>query len=225
MVPYGEIVSFHGITEPVASLLHFAGAGVATIAAVILIRRGRGHWLRVASLGVFAFSAIFLLCMSGLYHLLSPELPERAFFQRLDHAGIWMLIAGTFTPIHVILMRRGWRWGMLAILWAVALAGITLKTLFFHELSEGAGLSLYLGVGWLGVITLGRLTWERGVRFASPLVTGGMAYSVGAVMEFFRWPVLLPGVVGPHEVLHFAVLSGLALHWSFIQGWADLSVE
>ena len=72
---------------------------------------------------------------------------------------------------------------MLAILWGVALAGVFLKALFFHELFEGAGRSLYLGLGWLGVITLGKPSWERGVRFATPLVTGGMASSVGGVIS------------------------------------------
>jgi predicted membrane channel-forming protein YqfA (hemolysin III family) len=76
-------------------------------------------------------------------------------------------------------------------------------------------------MGWIGLIS-GGLLWRRsGFRFVAPILWGGVAYSIGALMEHWRWPTLVPGVIQPHEVFHVAVLVGLALHWSFIYAIAD----
>ena len=136
--------------------------------------------------------------------------------QRLDHAGIFLLIAGTFTAVHSILFRGIWRWGMLLMIWAIAITSITLKTIYFHDLSEWFGLSLYLGMGWLGAIT-GILLYRRfGFVFIRPLIYGALAYTSGAVVEFIRMPVLIPGVIGPHELFHITVLLGLGYHFAFV---------
>ena len=80
---------------------------------------------------------------------------------------------------------------------------------------------MYLGLGWLGVISTVALARRFGVRFVLPLVWGALAYTLGAVAEFLGWPVLVPGVVGPHEVFHLAVLAGISFHWAFIRGIAS----
>jgi channel protein (hemolysin III family) len=157
--------------------------------------------------------------MSGVFHLLEPQGSARDVLQRLDHAGIFFLIAGSFTAVHGILFRGIWRWGMLLLIWAIAITSITLKTIYFHDLSEWLGLSLYLGMGWLGAIT-GVLLYRRfGFVFIKPLVYGALAYTAGAVIEFIRMPVLIPGVIGPHELFHIAVLIGLGYHFAFVSSF------
>ena len=214
------MLSIPGFSEPVSSLTHLAGAVVFAILGAFLIARGRGDARRVMSLVVFAFSCVLLLSFSGVYHLLSPGTPARSVLMRLDHAAIFVLIAGSFTPVHVILLRDLWHWHLLAWIWLAAIAGLVLKTVYFEVTPEWLGLLMYLGLGWLGVISTVALARRSGVRFVLPLVWGALAYTIGAVAEFLGWPVLIPGIVGPHEVFHLAVLAGISFHWAFILGIA-----
>ncbi len=201
--------------EPVSSLSHFIGALVCVPCSLKLLRtRGLSAGQRFA-LYVFCGSCIGLLTMSGVYHLL-PTGPARDVLQRLDHAAIFVLIAGTFTPIHVILFRGGWRWGPLFLVWLFAVLGIVLKTMFFSQIPEAVGISMYLGMGWMGAAS-GVLAWyQRGFAFILPLLSGSVVYSAGTVFEFVHQPILIPGVVGPHELFHLMVLGGMAFHWKFI---------
>jgi channel protein (hemolysin III family) len=220
-----ETISIPGFTEPISSLTHLVGAGAFAIIGLVLIFRGRGNWARVVSLTVYVFSCVLLLSMSGVYHLLAFNGAGRAVLARLDHAAIFVFIAGTFTPAHVILFRGPGRWGMLLAIWGVAAAGVTLKTVFFTDTDEWLGLASYLAMGWLGIIS-GTALWRKyGRSFVRPLFWGGCAYTVGAVLDFLRWPILYPGVLGAHEAFHIAVLIGAALHfrfiWQFAPGWGQ----
>ena len=210
------MLSIPGFSDPVSSLTHLAGALVFAILGGFLIARGRGEAPRVISLTVFAFSCVLLLSLSGVYHLLTPETAARGVLARLDHAAIFVLIAGSFTPVHVILLRDRWQWHLLSWIWAAAIAGLTLKTVYFDTIATWLGLLMYLGLGWLGLISTVALARRFGVRFVLPLVWGALAYTIGAVAEFLAWPVLVRGIVGPHEVFHLAVLAGIAFHWAFI---------
>ena len=214
------MLSIPGFSDPVSSLTHLAGAVVFAILSAFLIARGRGDARRVMSLVVFAFSCVLLLSFSGVYHLLSPGTTARGVLMRLDHAAIFVLIAGSFTPVHVILLRDLWHWHLLAWIWALAIVGLVLKTVYFDATPEWIGLLMYLGLGWQGVISTVALARRSGVRFVLPLVWGALAYTVGAVAEFLGWPVLVAGIVGPHEVFHLAVLAGISFHWAFILGIA-----
>jgi channel protein (hemolysin III family) len=211
-----EIYSIPGFSDPVSCWTHLLGAGVFAVLAIFLLRRGWGSWGRVFVLGVFTFGCVFLLSMSGVFHLLSRGSAGRAVLQRLDHAAIFFLIAATFTPVHGILFRGLLRWAPLFLIWSATITGITLKTIFFRDLSEELGLVLYLGLGWLGLFSGGLLWYWYGLRFIQPVIRGALAYTVGAVLEFLRWPVLIPGVVGPHELFHLAVLAGIGFFWQFI---------
>jgi len=188
---------------------------------VCLLKRGAGDAGRMASLAVFCFGSVFLLLVSGLYHLLGPDTPVGSVMHRLDHAAIFILIACTYTPPHIILFRGWLRWGMLALIWSIAVVSITLKMVYFDQMSKPLSLALYLGMGWIG-IGPAVVVWRRyGFRFIQPIFWGGLAYSIGALFYSIGWPVLVPGVVQGHEVFHVAVLIGLAFHWEFIYHIAD----
>jgi len=133
---------------------------VFAVLAAFLLRRGWGNRTRVAFLGVYVFSVVFLLSMSGVYHLLPPGSAGRAVLHRLDHSAIFVLIAGTFTPVHGIVFQGRERWGPLALIWAAAIAGITLKMIWFTDVPYWLGLMCYLGLGWVGAISGGAL-WYR----------------------------------------------------------------
>ena len=216
MAEPAHLLSIPGFSDPFSSLTHLAGAALFAVLSVPLIARGRGNGWRVFSLLVFAFSSVLLLSLSGAYHLLTPGTTARGVLVRLDHAAIFVLIAGSFTPVHAILLRNRWQQTLLAGIWAAAIAGLTLKTVFFTTMPGWAGLSMYLGLGWLGTISTVAIARRRGLRFVLPLVWGALAYTLGALADHLRWPVLIPDIVGPHEVFHIAVLAGIAFHWSFI---------
>ena len=213
-----------GFSDPISSLSHLAGALICLGLTFPLLRRAGGHGGRIVFLGVFAFSCVLLLSMSGVYHLLPLGGTTRAVFLRLDHGAIFVLIAGSFTPIHGILFTGLGRWVPLLLIWAAAIAALTLKTVFFEDLPLWLGLSLYLGLGWLGLASGGVLWYRYGTAFIRPLLLGGLAYTAGAVLEFLDWPTVIPGVLGPHELFHLAVLAGVGLHWAFIFRFAGGAV-
>jgi channel protein (hemolysin III family) len=211
-----EVIPITGFSDPVSSLSHLLGALAFLCLSVVLLGHRRGHWARSACLAVFALASVLLPAISGTYHLLTPDTVGRDVMQRLDHAAIFYLIAGTFTPVHGLLFKGFWRWGMLTLIWVLAIASITIKSIFFTSIGELLGLSMYLGLGWLGLISSVLLVRRYGFRFTRFLIYGGLAYTAGAVLEFLRWPVLIEGVLGPHELFHVAVLIGLGYHWRFI---------
>jgi channel protein (hemolysin III family) len=221
MLEPGPLLSIPGVGDPLSALTHLAGAFVFARLGVSLVRRGRGDVQRTMSLLVFAFSAVLLLLISGTYHLWSPDGAFREVLRRLDHAAIFVLIAGSFTPVHTILFHGPWRWGMLAGIWTVAIAGLTFKTLYFAAIPEGLGLALYLGFGWLGLASWIALVRRFGFRFARPVLWVALAYTLGALTDFLHWPVPVPGLLGSHELFHLAVLAGLSVHWMFISSFAS----
>src|SRR5262249_25579783 len=139
---------------------HLLGAVVFALLTPALLRRGRGDPARGAFLGVFAFACVFLLSMSAVYHMLPRGTGGRSVMERLDHGAIFVLIAGTFTPAHGILFRGLARWGPLLLIWAAAITGITLKTVFFSSLAEWLGAALFPSPGWVGAVS-GRGAWWR----------------------------------------------------------------
>ncbi|MDH5326564.1 MAG: hemolysin III family protein [Gammaproteobacteria bacterium] len=216
-----EILPIPGFSDPFSSITHLVAAAVFFALGVVLVLRGKGSVNRQIMLGLFVFSVVFLLSMSGVYHLLAPGGTARDILQRMDHAGIFFLIAGSFTPVHGVLFRGWRRWGILSLVWAIAICGIVFKSIYFHEMSEWLGLSIYLLMGWIGALT-GLLLYRRyGFQFIKLLIYGALAYTLGAVLEFLRYPIIVPGVVGPHELFHVAVLFGIGYHWAFINKFSD----
>lgn len=211
-----DIYSVPGFTQPFSSISFFLGALFFTYLAYFLIRRGKGSLIRIASLSVFSSSCIFLLVISAVYHLLETSGTAHTVFQRLDHAAIFLVIAGTFTPIQCILFTGLQRWGFLLILWVLAISGLVLKTVFFTTIPEWLGLSFYLGLGWMGLL-MGYKLWQKyGFAFIRPLLIGGICYTVGAIIEYQHKLVIINGILGPHEILHIAVLAGIGFQWWFI---------
>jgi channel protein (hemolysin III family) len=212
-----HVLAIPGFSEPFSSLTHLGGAMAFAILGVFLILRGRGDGWRVTALAVFVFSCVALLSLSGVYHLLEPGTRARGVLMRLDHAAIFVLIAGSFTPVHVILLRARWQMWLLAGIWAAAITGLVLKTVYFSTLPSWLGLSMYLGLGWLGAISTLALARRYGLRFVLPLLWGALAYTLGALADHFDWPAPIAGIVGPHEMFHLAVLAGIGFHWAFIR--------
>ena len=146
-----EVISIPGFADPFSSLSHLFGAMVFAALGVILCVRGRGDGLRMVGLIAFSLGAVLLLATSGVYHLFQPTGYAHRVLQRIDHAAIFLLIAASFTPVHILLFRGWGRWGVLLLIWAIAILGITLKSIYFDSMPAWAGLIMYLGLGWLAI--------------------------------------------------------------------------
>ena len=219
-------ISFLGFSEPISSWTHLLAAGCSLIGFFFLYTRGHGNPIRVVSLALFTFCMVFLFSMSGVFHLLDPRGSARLVLQRLDYAGIWVMIAGTFTPIHTILFRGVWRWGVLLGVWLVAIVGLVLQVVFFKDFPEWLALTLFLGLGWVGLISMLRFSVKfRGSASIKLMVAGAVLYSLGAIIDFMRGPVLWPGIFGAHEMFHVFVMLAAFCFWWFIFEWSHYPVS
>lgn len=212
-----------GFTEPFSSWTHLCAALVFLCLGVISLAKRVTILAHFGSIAVFTVCCVFLLLMSGLYHSLPQHSQSRELLCHLDHAGIYLLIAGTFTAIHNTLFRGWLRFGAIRIIWLLVVSGITLKMIFYQHIPEELDLAIYLSLGWMGIISGVAIVNLYGFTFVKPLLYGGLAYTAGALIEFFWQPQLIPGVIGPHECFHIAVLIGITCHFVFIQRCLDVA--
>ncbi|RLS36891.1 MAG: DNA-binding protein [Planctomycetota bacterium] len=215
-----QAIPFGGCQEPVSSLSHLLGAFYFAWLGTELVRRGRGDRARTLSLAIMTICSVVLLLLSSAYHVAFPG-ALREFMLRADVSAVFLVIAGSMTPVHAILFRGKSRWLALTIIWTLAALGIVVRMIFHESLDGRTGVMLFLVFGWGGAITFSML-WRRfGWQFVKPAFLSGMAYTSGALMLFFHSPTLVQGVIGPHELWHFTVLAGLGLHWNFVFQFAS----
>jgi len=171
-------------TERIADgFVHATGVGLALIFSVILLAYAPveltlGHKLAVL---VYNFTLVGMLFASGIYHM-TPWESLRPLLRRIDHAVIFVKIAGTFTPL-VVLINTPFAYGILALVWALALSG-AVKDLFFWRRPGRFGPFLYLGLAWIGVALIWPI-FEISPRVGGFMVAGGLTYTVGVV--FYKW--------------------------------------
>lgn len=205
------------LRDPVSALTHLAAALFATYVALLLWRLAGSDRTRRLSLACFGASMVVLYAVSGTYHAI--PLPKTSHtvevFRRLDHSAIYLLIAGTYTPVFAVLLCGRQRSVLLAVVWLLAAVGIAAKWLLPIGI-DGVTIPLYLGLGWLAVVPAAALVRAVGLRAMAWGAAGGLCYTAGALFELARWPVLVPGLVGWHEVLHVCVMAGTALHVVFM---------
>ena len=215
--------------EPVSGLTHLAGGLLAAAGLVALVVRepvaAQEEAGRMATLGVYGCSLVALYATSALYHLLPLSPAGTARLRRLDHAMIFVLIAGTYTPFCLLALDGGWRWGLLGPVWGLATAGVLLKLLGGPDAwPRWLSVALYLGLGWAAVAAAPALLRALAPGGVAWLLAGGLAYSAGALVYALRRPDPLPGVFGFHEVWHLFVVAGSACHfWAVLRYVAPLN--
>lgn len=191
--------------ELASSLTHGLGALLGTAALVWMLRLADGDLFRTVSAGVFGGSLVLLYTSSTLYHAFSrPHL--KAFFQWLDHACIYLLIAGSYTPLTLVSLRGTWGWSLFGIVWFLALAGVVMKTFVAGKKDHWISTALYLAMGWLVVVALGPVMRALPPGGFAWLVAGGVFYTLG--VAFFVWERLPFN----HAIWHLFVLGGSICH-------------
>ena len=210
---------FRNIREPVNSLTHWAGALLAAIGLVALIVVGWGTPVKVLSLVIYGASLIFLFSASATYHMVIRGDNVLELFRKVDHAAIFLLIAGTYTPFCVNAFSGFWQWGMLTIIWTLAFIGILVK-IFYIRSPRWLNAGIYVLMGWLGIIAAGQILIALPVWVIGWLVAGGVIYTLGAVVYSTRIFNFVPGVFGFHEIWHIFVMVAAAAHFVAVLGVA-----
>lgn len=204
--------------EPISGLTHVASAVLALAGLVALMVVSPPTALARVALLAYGVSLVLLFAASSTYHLVKTTPARELLLRKLDHTAIFLLIAGTYTPVCVIVLSGAWRWGMLAAIWALALAGIVFKLAFIRA-PRWLSVAIYLGMGWLGVIGIRPLLQALPLVALGWLLAGGLLYSAGAVVYATRRPDFFPGVFGFHEVWHLFVSAASAAHFVFVVGY------
>jgi hemolysin III len=185
-------------------------------AGIALVLVARSGLARLAVL-VYALSLVAMFGTSAAFHRLSWSPRARLRMDRLDRAMIYVLIAGSYTPVSLLALRPGWRVAFLALAWTGAAVGIALVVL--RVPFRGAGvlrMVLYLGLGWMSVLVLPELARALGPVLLCFAVLGGVLYTVGAVVLMRRRPDPSPRVFGYHEVWHACTVAAGACHYTLI---------
>jgi hemolysin III len=167
---------------------------------------------RLAPAAIFAASATTMLGISALYHRVTWGPRGRLWMRRADHAGIFLLIAGTYTPVGVISLHGAWRISILAVVWSGA-AIATLTKFLWVDAPKWLAAVIGVALGWAGVAAMPQLAQHDGATPVILLGAGGLAYTAGAIVYALRRPNPAPMVFGYHEVFHALTIVALALQY------------
>jgi hemolysin III len=206
------------IKEPFCGISHGLGAAMSVAGLVVLLVVSAGKPWKITSFAIYGATLIILYTASALYHSISasPHVVER--LKRLDHIGIYLLIAGTYTPVCLVVLGGAWGWGILAAEYAMAALGIT-ATLFLRKVPNWLRVALYLCMGWLIVIALSPLQSALPSGAMAWMTAGGIIYTVGTVIYATDRPNLWPGKFTAHDLWHVFVLAGSLCHYVMMLGF------
>lgn len=207
----------NNLREPVNGLTHIAGAVLSVVALVLLMYRAasKRKVLHIAAFCIYGISQITLYTMSAIYHSLNASSGTIDILRQVEHAMIYFLIAGTYTPICLIVLKGRWGWSLFGINWALAIIGMTLKLTLRYppQFVRVILFSFFIIMGWLVVIAwrpLVRALPKPGILW---LIAGGLFYTLGAIVLGIKGLYLGLGF-GPHETWHiFVMAGGFCIFW------------
>ena len=184
---------------------------VAVGAGVVLVVLADGSLARVGA-AAFAVTVALMFGVSALYHRITWRPRPRRWMARADHASIYLLIAGTYTPFCLLALDGAWRITVFTIVWSGALVAIAVKFAWV-EAPKALGAAVAVLLGWVGVVTLPQLIGRIGVAPTTLLIVGGGLYTAGALVYAFRRPNPSPRVFGYHEIFHALVVAAVACQY------------
>lgn len=210
------------IKDPVSGFTHLAWAILSVVGLIFLILRalsdGEGIF-DVVSFSVFGVSLILLYTCSSLYHLCTVSEKTSTILRKLDHIMIYVLIAGTYTPIALGPLRGIWGWSIFGIVWGIAILGVFL-TIFWFKAPRWITTSLYIAMGWVVIIAVYPMiiTFKQANALLSLLwlLAGGIFYTIGGIIYGLKKPDFKNPYFGFHELFHIFVMLGSLCHFWFI---------
>ncbi len=198
--------------EPVNTLTHFAMFIAGIVGLVFLILAGRGDAGALVTGAIFGSSVIILYGASSLYHWVRASEQVQQWLRRVDHMSIYVLIAGTYTPILFGGLEGTWRWASISVIWFLALIGIILK-IWIIQAPRALTAVLYVGMGWMALIPLYQLLQNLSPTAVALIFAGGAMYTIGAIIYATKAFNILPAKFGFHEVFHLFVMAGTLFHY------------
>ncbi len=212
--------------EPVNGITHALGAILSFVGLILLVYKALqlGSVSHIVAFSMFGLSMVLLYTASSLYHSLPAKEKTLELLRKLDHIMIYVLIAGTYTPICLIVLEDSWRWGFFMTVWSLALIGI-LKKVVWMECPRWLSTSFYLGMGSLALFLFPILIEKLPLAFVVWIGIGGLSYVVGAVIYGIQKPDPIPDWFGHHEIWHLFVLVGTFSHfWAIYRYLSTYSV-
>lgn len=201
--------------DPVSGLIHFFSAVLAFAGLVILLILTQGQGLKQLSMAIYGVSLVTLFTASAVYHLANPTKTALIKLRKFDHSAIYVLIAGTYTPICINFFSGFLRYGFLALIWGIALAGVIVK-LFVINTPRWVTAGIYLVMGWMAVLVVKPMLQSMPAPALWWLLAGGLTYSIGAVIYITKKLDFWPGIFGFHEVWHVFVSLAALCHFVMI---------
>ena len=208
------------LREPVNSLTHWVGAILALAGLIVLLIVGWSTPAKVISLTIYGISLIAMFSASATYHMVRVKDKALEVFRKIDHSAIFLLIAGTYTPFCVNAFTGFWKWGMLSIVWSLALIGIAVK-IFYIGAPRWVNAGIYVLMGWLSVTAAGQMLTALPAWVFTWMIIGGVIYTLGAIVYATKIFNFKPGVFGFYEVWHIFVLLAAAAHFVAVFGVAQ----
>jgi hemolysin III len=201
--------------EPISAITHLVAASISLIGLILLIIFGWGDNQKIITFSIYGISLILMFTASGTYHLVIARDTIILNLRKLDHSAIYLLIAGTYTPICVYFFNGFWQYGMLILIWSLAIIGIAVK-LFVINAPRWITAGVYLVMGWLAIMGVQEILRTMPAAAIIWLVVGGLFYSLGAIIYITKFMDFLPGIFGFHEVWHIFVILGAFSHYYLI---------
>ena len=201
--------------RPWSAITHGVGAALAVIGTAALLAgtalAGGGAW-KLASFAIYGLSMVGLYTASTLYHCINTTVQRRIALRKFDHASIYFLIAGSYTPVCLTALRGPWGWSLFGVIWALAVAGLFMS-LTWINCPRTLTSSIYIAMGWLAAVALYPLWQVLGPRGVLWLLAGGVLYTVGGVLYALKWPGRNNPRFGCHEVFHVFIVLGSVAHF------------
>jgi hemolysin III len=211
-------VTIGRMQNPVRGFLHGAAAAASIVGTALLWKRADGDLSRQLAVVVFGLSLLALYAVSSLYHSVPWRSVWKERMQRLDHSMIYVLVAGTYTPIAAIVLSGHHRTGILSAVWGIAVLGIVQK-IYLPHVGSWLSVSLQTAQGWVGPFFYTPLTANLTWQPLALIILGGILYTVGMVLFVTQRPRLWPRVFSYHELFHVLVVAASALHYAAIFGY------
>lgn len=200
------------LKDPLSGALHFLGAALSAVAAVLLISSALGDPWRIVSFSIYGATLFILYSFSTLYHWLPQEAGGKdQLFRKLDHLSIYLLIAGTYTPFCLVTIRGPWGWSLFGIIWGFAIIGMLAQSVYIN-VKRWITTLIYLGMGWMVLIALKPLLEALPLNGVYLLIAGGLSYSIGGIVYVAKRPNFSKHF-GFHELWHLFVLAGSFFHF------------
>ena len=203
------------MTNPVRGLLHGSAAVVSIAGLTVLVVRSAPDTARIVSVMIFGVSLIALYSASALYHSVPWRAKWKQRMQRLDHSMIFVLVAGTYTPIAGNVLDGVWRTVTLSGVWGAAAVGITQK-IAFPRVPGWASIALQTTMGWFAIVPFLELVDALSNGAIALMIAGGLSYTIGLILLANERPQLFPRVFSHHEVFHILVVMGSLFHFLMI---------